>query len=324
VKPSRPADQGRATLVLVFVTFVWGLSFSWLKDWQVTAGDCPGGGLLASLTLIGIRMAAAFVLIAVFLPRLVTAPSFREHVAGAVVGLVFLAGHVPQVWGLGTTTPALSALFTSLSSAWVPFAAWVYLRERPTLMTFPGFALAITGTLVIAGVIPGGTGTGSSGLKFGDWLTLIASVAFTGQVLVLDRLGRLARPGHLTAGFFAAPGIASLALAVAVAAAGPGTGTWWEWMTGMLADPKAQLNIIRLTLFPAVIGFHLMNVYQPRVTASRAALIYLLEPVFAAAYSVWHGHEQVTASLLAGGALILAGNLVIELPNWLPRRATQA
>jgi drug/metabolite transporter (DMT)-like permease len=231
---------------------------------------------------------------------------------------------LPQVWGLGTTTPAMSALFTSLSSAWVPFAAWVYLRERPTVATFPGFALAITGTLVIAGVVPAAAATGSSGLKFGDWLTLVASVGFTAQILVLDRVGRLVRPGHLTAGFFVVPGVVSLAVAAAVAASGPGVGAWWDWTAGTFHDPGERWNFIRLTLLPAVLGFHLMNVYQPRVTASRAALIYLLEPVFATGYSVLNGYEPLTPSLLAGGALILAGNLVIELPNWLPRRATLA
>jgi drug/metabolite transporter (DMT)-like permease len=308
--------------MLLAVTAIWGLSFSWLKDWQTAAGDCPGGGLLASLTLIGLRMAIAFAIVAVFLPGLVLRPTFREHLAGATVGAVFLAGHVPQVWGLGTTTPALSALFTSLSSAWVPLAAWLYLGERPTAWTLPGFLLAITGTLAIAGIGMSGAALDGAGLHFGDWLTLLASVAFTGQVIVLDRLGRLARPGHLTAGFFAGPGLLAMALALAVAAVGPGVASWWEWMAGTLRDPAVEINIVRLTLLPTVLGFHWMNTYQPRVTASRAALIYLLEPVFASIYSIWRGHDRLTYSLVLGGCLILAGNAVLELPNWLPRRAT--
>jgi drug/metabolite transporter (DMT)-like permease len=316
-----PAEEGRATLMLLVVTVIWGLSFSWLKDWQTGTGDCPGGGLLSSLTLIGLRMGIAFVIVAVILPGLVFRPSFREHLAGAVVGVVFLGGHLPQVWGLATTTPALSALFTSLSSAWVPLAAWLYLGERPTVWTLPGFFLAIAGTLAIAGLGAGGAGLDGSGLHFGDWLTLLGSLAFTGQIIVLDRLGRLARPGHLTAGFFAGPGLLSLALAALVAALGPGMVAWRDWTLETLRDPAVQANILRVTLLPTVLGFHWMNLYQPRVSASRAALIYLLEPVFAAMYSVWLGHDRLTFSLVLGGCLILAGNAVLELPNWLPRRA---
>jgi drug/metabolite transporter (DMT)-like permease len=310
--------------MLLLVTLVWGLSFSWLKDWQRAAGDCPGGGLPASLTLIGVRMSVAFVIVAVCMPHLVIRPALREHAAGAFVGLVFLAGHVPQVWGLGTTTPALSALFTSLASAWVPLVAWAYFGQRPGPWTIVGFALAIIGTLVISGVGPGGLRFEGSGLNPGDWMTLLASIAFAGQVLVLDRVGRVARPGHLTAGFFAVPGLVSLLLAAGVAATGSGVGDWWSWTTGTLGDPDVQVNIALLTVFPTVLGFHWMNVYQPRVGASRAALIYLLEPVFAAVYSFWHGHDHVHAALLIGGCLILAGNALAEAPNWLPRRAQAA
>jgi drug/metabolite transporter (DMT)-like permease len=316
------AERGFATLMLIAVTVVWGLSFSWLKDWQVAAGECPGGGFLASLTLVGLRMTLAFLVVAVCMPRLAYRPTAREHAAGAIVGLVFLAGHVPQVWGLGSTTPAFSALFTSLASAWVPLAAWLYLRERPTVWTLPGFVFAIAGTLAIAGVGSAGASLDESGLRFGDGLTLLASLAFTGQIIVLDRVGRLARPGHLTAAFFAVPGLVSLLLAVLVAAAGPGVTAWWQWVTETLRDPAVQTNIVLMTLLPTVLGFHWMNLYQPKVTASRAALIYLLEPVFAAMYSVWQGHDRLTYSLVLGGTLILAGNAVIELPNWLPRRAT--
>jgi drug/metabolite transporter (DMT)-like permease len=315
------APQGRATLMLVVVTVVWGLSFSWLKEWQTAADGCPGGGLQASLTFIGLRMTAAFLVVAACMPRLTFRPTLHEHAAGAIVGLVFFLGHVPQVWGLGTTTPALSALFTSLCSAWVPLAAWAYLGERPTAWTVPGFGLAFAGVFAIAGAGPGGAGLDGTGLHFGDWLTLLASVAFTGQVLVLDRLGRAARPGHLTAGFFAVPGLLSLALAAAVAAAGPGVAAWGRWTAGMLGDPAMRWNLVRLTLFPTVLGFTLMNAYQPRVSASRAALIYLLEPLFAAVFSVWQGHDRLTPSLALGGVLILAGNAVLEVPNWLPRRA---
>ncbi len=313
--------QRHATLMLLLVTLVWGLSFSWLKDWQLAAGRCPAGELAASLTLIGLRMTLAFFVVAAFLPRQTFGATPREHVAGAVVGLVFFAGHLLQVWGLETTTPALSALFTSLASAWVPLVAWFWFGQRPTPATLPGFALAVAGTLAIANLGSVGANLGGSGLHFGDWLTLLGSLAFTGQIVVLDRLGRHARPGSLTAAFFAVPGLLSLALAAAVAASGPGLSVWWGWVAGTLRDPVVLVAVLKLTVFPTVLGFHWMNLYQPRVSASRAALIYLLEPVFAAAYSVYRGRDEVTTALVLGGLLILAGNAVIELPNWLPRRA---
>ena len=63
-----------------------------------------------------------------------------------------------------------------------------------------------------------------------------------------------------------------------------------------------------------------MNSYQPLVPPSRAALIYLLEPVFASVVSVWWGYEELSTALVLGGVLILTGNLLVELPRLLISR----
>src|SRR5439155_45200 len=106
----------RATAMLVVVTLLWGLSFAWMKNWQAAAQGAPGGPLLASLTLIALRMPLALVALAAWQPRLFSAATRREYAAGALIGLTFTAGFVLQVWGLNWTSPALSAFFTSLST----------------------------------------------------------------------------------------------------------------------------------------------------------------------------------------------------------------
>jgi drug/metabolite transporter (DMT)-like permease len=315
---SGPERERFATFMLLLVTLFWGMSFPWLKDWLRQAGPCPGGEALGALTMLGVRMSAAFAVIAVCMPRQTFLATPREHAAGAAIGLVFGLGSFLQTWGLNTTTPALSAIFTSLACAWVPLVARVFFALRPSAWTMAGFVLSVSGTLVFA--VPDRDQMLGTGLRPGDWLTMLASLAFACQILSLDRLGRHARPGRLTAGFFAAQGIVGLALAVPVAAAGPGLPAWWDWTCGMLQNREALWSLVWLTLVPAVLGFHWMNKYQPRVSASRAALIYLLEPVFAAVFSVSRGKEPVTVALLVGGSLILAGNALAEMPNWLPRK----
>jgi drug/metabolite transporter (DMT)-like permease len=75
-----------------------------------------------------------------------------------------------------------------------------------------------------------------------------------------------------------------------------------------------------LTVFCSVLAFHWMMTYQPRVAAARAALIYLLEPVFASCFSILWGLDDLTLRLLLGGGLIMGGNLLVELPGWLKSR----
>jgi drug/metabolite transporter (DMT)-like permease len=52
---------------------------------------------------------------------------------------------------------------------------------------------------------------------------------------------------------------------------------------------------------------------QSFTTATRAAVIFALEPVFALATSLAVGAEEVGPRALAGAACILAGILVVEL-----------
>jgi drug/metabolite transporter (DMT)-like permease len=301
--------------MLVVVTFLWGLSFPLMKSWQEAAADCPGGEALASTTLIALRMFLAVAVLAACKPRLLRLPTRREHLTGAVIGCAFWAGFSLQVWGLAQTTPARSGFITSLGSAWVPLLACVFLRVPVAGVTLLGLAVGVAGTAVLGLTTEGGWSVGPGEVK-----TAVASVLFAGQILLLDRLGKTVRSEYLTVAFLGVTGVLGAVLAAALAGTGPGFGPWWAWLTDLVRRRDVAVDVALLVLLPTVLAFHWMNVYQPRVSAGRAALIYLLEPIFAAAAGVAWGYDSVTLRLLAGGFLIVAGNLLVEVPYWLRRR----
>ena len=293
--------------MLVLVTLFWGLSFPLMRTWQQQAADCPGGKGLAALTLIALRMLLALAVLAACRPQLFAAPTRRQHGAGLVIGGAFFLGFSLQVLALSWSTPTLSALITSLANAWVPLLALVCFRSPVPAVTLLGLCLAIGGTAVL-------TAFDSHGhpLGWGEGLTLLASLFFAVQILLLDRLGRRTRSDHLTVGFLGVTGISALVIAMARAAGHGGLSAWLAWVGSMLGSPHILTDLAMLTLLSTVLAFHWMNTYQPRMSAGRAALIYLLEPVFAAMFSVCLGHEKVTSRLLVGGALVLGGNLLVE------------
>lgn len=311
--PSAPGMDRRrshASLMMVVVTILWGLSFPLTKNWQNAAATCPAGSLVAGATLICLRIILAGALLALFRPALFTAPRRQEYCAGAAVGLCCGAGFVLQIWGIAHTTPALSAFITSLGSAWVPLLGAIIFGINVRMLTLLGLGLGIAGAAVLAGqeaggsLLPGG----------GEWLTLIASLFFAAQILLLDRMGRRYKAAHLTAGFLAT--VAVISLTVALIGAWPtGLISWSTWLWSMLTNGAIIRDLLLLTVLCTALTFHWMNVYQPRVAAARAALIYLLEPVFAALFSLALGHDPMTVGLLAGGGLILGGNLLAELPG---------
>jgi drug/metabolite transporter (DMT)-like permease len=296
-------------LRLVIVTLVWGMSFPCTRAWQQAAKDSPAEGLLAGLTLIALRMGLALLVLLLWQPALRHATA-REHRAGALVGGAFLLGFILQTWGMSYTTPSLSAFFTCLCSAWVPVLL-LMMGQRVAPLTILGLALGIIGCAVIV--------EGGWKLGMGEWLTIAASVALAGQMILLDRLGKTVRAAMLSPAFLLTNGLGGLILAVLFAAIGPGVGTWVGWLGTALSDPLLPWLIVLLAVLPTALGFHWMNAYQPLVSPSRAALIYLLEPLFTIMFSmsVWaitgaEGYDQPSWPLFVGGALILLGNLVVE------------
>jgi drug/metabolite transporter (DMT)-like permease len=325
---SETRRQRQAIVVLMLVTLFWGVSFPWVRSWmeasvppedaglketatspplkpRALVASCPGGVVLTSLTLIALRMVLALALLAAWHRRGFTAATWREHGCGALVGVFFGVGFLLQVIGLATTTPALSAFFTSLACGWTPLLAWAVLGMRPKLLTLLGLGVALGGTAVLTGE--------NWQLGVGEWLTIVASLLFAGQILLVDQLGRRVRADHITVGFFGSVAVMSLAGALPLVAQA-GFGACVTWLGQMLQDRDVLLTLLALAILPTALSFHLMNVYQPQLPAHRAALIYLLEPVFAAIFSVFLGYDRVTVLLLLGGGLILVGNLLVELP----------
>jgi drug/metabolite transporter (DMT)-like permease len=304
-------SESFAAAMLVAACLCWAAFFSLTKNWQEAAHACPGGALLASLTLLGVRTLIALAAFAALKPRLFFALSRHEMAVGLFLGTLVCLGNIFQVWGLASTSPALSGFFTSLASLWVPILAFVVLRLPVAGATWAGMALGVAG-LATLGINPGE----SWGLGFGDGLTVLSSLAFALFILSLDRLGRTVNSSHLTLLLIAVAGLPTLLLAGLVAAWQGQLIPWLTWLGEILRRPAVLRDVLLLTMLSTVLATHLMNTYQPRVPASRAALIYLLEPVFAAALSVVVGHDRVTGRLLLGGALILSGNALVELPRW--------
>jgi drug/metabolite transporter (DMT)-like permease len=305
----RGQSQSFAAAMLVVACVCWAAFFSLCKNWLEAAHACPCGNLVASLTLLGVRTVIALATFVVFKPRLFLKPSRRELAVGLLLGTLNCLGNILQVWGLASTSPALSSFFTSLASLWVPILALVLFRLPVARVTWAGMALGIVG-LAILGIDWGA----SWGMGFGDGLTVMSSLAFAFFILSLDRLGRTVNSSHLTLVLIAVSGLPSLFLAVCIAAWQGKLISWLIWLMEMLGQPAIARDVLLLTMLTTILATHLMSTYQPRVPVGRAALIYLLEPVFAAVLSIVVGHDSVTGRLLLGGTLVLCGNALVELP----------
>jgi len=301
--------------MLVLVTFFWGLSFPLIKIWQDTAMARLDEPLLASLTLVAVRYLAGWALMVLCFPRVLLRATAAEQFAGTILGATYFAASTLQVIGLAWTTPAMSAFLTSLGSLWVPVLDWLWRGKRATREVWSGLVLGLAGTVVLAQPWAGWNRVADV-FGTGELLTVMASVLFAVQILQLDHYGQRLRPSYFTSGLLLTTAASAWILTVALVHWSTGWGEWLDTVGHAMLRLETVVCLALLVVFPTVSAFHLMNVYQPLLPPARAALIYLLEPVFASVLSAGLGLERLTVPLLLGGALILSGNVVAEWPRF--------
>jgi drug/metabolite transporter (DMT)-like permease len=231
-------------------------------------------------------------------------PTRRHEVRdGTVAGAALLCGYVLQTVGLQYTGSATSAFITYLLVVFVPLLAFVLLGRRPHPITLAGIAVAVVGLVLLTD--PGGAGE-SAGFGRGEVLTLGCAVAFAAHVVILGETAHRHDPIRLAT--------------VQVAVVGAGCAIPGLWLGGYRFTLPAVLAAIGTALVATALAFVLQVRGQATVPPARAALLLLLEPVFAALLATVAG-EELQASQLAGAGLILAAVVLSEvLPEVLERR----
>jgi drug/metabolite transporter (DMT)-like permease len=279
-------DARRADAVLVTITAFWGVTFVVVKD-AVALAD--------PFTFLALRFSLGALLL-----TLVTARAIRGRaliLAGLGLGVLLFVGFACQTAGLQFTTPSRSAFLTGLSVLLVPFLSIAFHRRRPPPASLVGVGFAVCGLWGLTG----GTSIGiPSGLGKGEGLTLLCALAFALHITLIEQLARKHAPAPLVAVQLWT--VAALSLA-ALCVLGP----------RLLATPALWSAVFITGVGGSAVALVLQAWAQARTTAVRAALVYALEPVFATAYSVALGREQLGGRELLGGGLILLGVLVSEL-----------
>ncbi len=342
------SEQIIAIVALVGVNALWGLSFPMIKSMNqqmehgfALEGMAVSTSLHVAFTsgMIGLRFLIALAMLCLICPRLVRLASKEEWQAGLVVGLLFYFGLVLQVMGLATIPASRSGFLTSLTAVFTPIFSALILRQLPSWNVALGVCIALIGVSVLTGLIvldSRGFGIAPDGMSkwtFGDTLTTLGSVLFTGQLLLVDYYGRRLNSAAITPGMFLAVAVAAgLTFLVMHTISLPESqfqsdGTWQIW-NFLFLNPIFFGLVVFLALFCSVIAFLGMNKYQPHISAVQASVIYSSEPAFASTWALFlpgllgllaanfgYPNETVSLPLFLGGSLILLANIVALWPR---------
>ena len=292
--------------MLVLACLFWGMGFSWAKnvgDAINAAAGLPSDAAVGPLTGLMLRFTAASIVWIAVIPASRRGWSWQTAKAGCIIGCMLALGLILQHVGLGLSDESVIAFLTNLTVLFVPMWVLAVGQRRPRRAVVLAVPVAVAGIALLAGIRPGSAIGGA-----GAWWGIGCAAAFAAEILLLDRLGRDESPARIALLIF----VTAAVTCAVIAALLPG---FWQIRWQALARSRAWMEFVPLTLLTTLAAFALMAAFQPTVDPSRAAVIYLCEPLFAAAFAWWHNGRAMTVDAMAGAALILLANVIAELPS---------
>jgi drug/metabolite transporter (DMT)-like permease len=292
MSPSR-----RATLLLLATTVLWGSSF-FAMDWGTRGLARQLGPQAAPSGFLFLRFLAAAILQAAIFPSLLKTLSAPVLRAGAILSLPFYAGFLLQTTSLASSTSTIVAFLTSLFVVITPVIGRLFFREKVAASTLLGALLSLGGVYVMTDP--------SVGFGRGEFLAIACAVAFAFQIQMTNIVTRNHRPEAISLVQFTCAVLYSGITLAAMRASPAG-------LVRSLGEPHVAWTVLYTAGACSVVAMGVLNRYQRDISATRASVIYMIEPVFAAGFATLLAGETMTPRKILGGSIILLGNLACEL-----------
>lgn len=278
-----------ADAALVGVVLVWGSTFAIMKD------------LLQHITpfyFIFLRFLLAFLFLAIlFWPCFAKNFNSRVFKKGFILGFFLAGGYFFQISGLNFTSATKAGFITGLSVVIVPFLQ-IFFYQPPKKQAVIGALMAGLGLFFL-------TFEGALAFNFGDLLVLFCAVSFALYIVLVGKFVLVEDYALLTVVQMAVVAFLAGLIVIFVEAPDPGfsfsfpASYWWL--------------IIYIGLFATALAYVIESKAQKFTSPTRTAIIFSLEPVFAALFALILLGELIPPRGYLGGALIVAGMLVMEI-----------
>lgn len=278
--PTSTRLHHRSVAILLLTAMLWGTTFPVIKD------------LVASVSPALVISSRFLVAALAFLPfcRNLNAQLIRE---GGLLGLVAFVAYWMQVIALQTASANRIAFLTSLHVVIVPLLSSFWGRAITLKM-------GIAAMLACAGVLVMSWQAGNQ-VSWGDFWGVGCAFAYAAHILLMEAVVR----NHATLPFTAVQLITVAIL-----------GSFWAGVSGLQQLPALKnywFVIGYLGLMATALTTWTQAIGQRHLTATEAAIIYILEPVFAAIFAFWLLQEKITGQTALGAGLILIAMVLSQL-----------
>ena len=215
--------------------------------------------------------------------------------SGVICGLALFAASSLQQIGLVYTDAGKAGFLTAMYIVFVPFLG-LFLGQKPGRNALLSLIPAIVGLYLLSC-------TSVSGINKGDVLLLLCAVAFSVQILLIDR--------HCA-------GLDGLKLNCIQALVAAVLSVPWALLTETVDASRIAscwLPLGYAGILSMGVAYTLQIVGQKRVAPSAAALLMSLESVFAALFGWLLLHETMTGTEMLGCVLVFSAVVISQLPE---------
>ena len=229
----------------------------------------------------------------------------------AAIGALLAVVYGCCTLGVKYTTLSNSAFLISTTVFFTPILAWVFQHKRPSNRLFGALVLVTIGILLMT--LKDDFGFNFSTMK-GDIFSLSAGVIYAFELILTEKAVQDKRVSPLHLGSFALLfcGIMMMCLA---------------FMTEQIVLPrtgKCWVSLLFLIVFCTAVTNVLQPVCQQYTEASRAGIIFSLEPVFAAVFAFLIAGEVLGMRGFAGAVLMILALVYLEADPAAVRRGLGA
>lgn len=286
-----------ADLSLLLVSIIWGSTFVLVQN----AID-----FLEPFSFNSIRFLTAAILLILclflFEKEQLKKLDAKLLLSGVFIGFWLFLGYATQTIGLLFTTSSKAGFITGLNVVLVPLFSMMLLKQLPTRNAVLGVFTATIGLFLL-------TMTDVTALNRGDGFVFICAISFALQIIYTGKFSNKYPTLLLTV----------IQITTVAILSSLSSFLFEDWRKSfnpeILLTKDVTIALVITSIFATALAFLIQTNFQRYTSATRVALIFAMEPVFAAITGFYWANERLSYSALIGCLLIFAGMIFAELPN---------
>lgn len=272
--------------LLILTAIIWGSTFFIIKDTVTTVNEFY-------LVFIRTFIAALSMLLFVFFKDKKTLLNSKTIIRGMILGFLLATTYISQTIGLKYTSSGHSAFITSSAVVIVPTLLFAFYKRKLKIQEIIILFVVLIGLALL-------TYDRETALNVGDLITLITAFSLACHLILSGKFVKKTEVFPLIAYQFLFASIFSFLLYVITQP------------VSFSLSGKESIALLYLGFVGTLFCYFVSVWAQKKVDTVTVAIIFTLEPVFAAAFAWIFASEVLNFKEITGGLIIIGGIVVFQ------------